>query len=357
VRALFFHSEASWTGRARSFADAARALTRRGYQAVFVCRSGTEVATLAARLGLSVVPIAAGGRTLGDALRLREVVLEHFVDVIYVQTEREQLAASLASRLAERGSIVRRLEAGEALETGTRARWATFLNGAAYLFTADGRVPHSPAPSGADRVTTELGIDLDSVDRQLDGMATRPGRLACVSTSLATGRVTNVLRAAAMLMERHADVRLTMIGSVAADDNVKLHAAALGIGARLEWVGNAPGVEASLADAQVCCVVADGDDAAYGFLDAMSRRVPVLAERSPLAERFVSDGIHGVLLPALDPPEMAAAIAELLDQPERRTTMGNAARSRVEREFSERLMAAGFEHAGRLARERSRWHA
>src|SRR5258708_36121297 len=78
---------------------------------------------------------------------------------------------------------------------------------------------------------------------------------------------------------------------------------------------------------------------------ANARRSPVVAERSPLTEHYVADGITGVLLPEGDPPYLAAAVARVLARGELRATFGNAGRARVEREFSERAMIEGFEQA------------
>jgi glycosyltransferase involved in cell wall biosynthesis len=102
-------------------------------------------------------------------------------------------------------------------------------------------------------------------------------------------------------------------------------------------------------------VAASGDNAAFGYLDLMGLRVPVLAERDALSQRYVADGISGILLAQPDPGTMAARISVLLSHEERRVAMGNAGRARVSRDFSEQNMIDGFERATEIARDRSRW--
>ena len=87
----------------------------------------------------------------------------------------------------------------------------------------------------------------------------------------------------------------------------------------------------------------------------MALRIPVLAERDALSQRYVADGICGVLLPQPDPAAMAARIAVLLAHEERRAAMGNAGRARVTRDFAEQSMIEGFERATEIARDRTRW--
>jgi glycosyltransferase involved in cell wall biosynthesis len=181
-----------------------------------------------------------------------------------------------------------------------------------------------------------------------------PTVLACVATRASLRRATNVVRAAALLAQRHRGLRLRVLGSVAADDELKLLAAALGIARRVEWVGHAADLHAALRGVHAGWVVADGDDAGLGALDFMAHGVAVLAERTSVAARYVNHGIHGTLMATLDPPLMAAETAMLLSDRDRRLAMGAAGRSRVEREFPFRDMLAAFEQAARSARDRVR---
>jgi glycosyltransferase involved in cell wall biosynthesis len=102
-------------------------------------------------------------------------------------------------------------------------------------------------------------------------------------------------------------------------------------------------------------VVAGADDGAFAFLDLMAMRIPVLAERGTLPQHYVADGITGLLLSPGAPSHTAAAVARFFVHQELRTAMGNAARTRVQRDFSEADMIDGFERAGSAGADRSRW--
>ncbi|MEO7963120.1 MAG: glycosyltransferase, partial [Gemmatimonadaceae bacterium] len=175
--------------------------------------------------------------------------------------------------------------------------------------------------------------------------------LLLVATRGALRRATNVVRATALLAQRHQALRLRVLGSVAYEQDLKLLAAALGLGRRVDWLGFSDGA-AAYHGVIAGWVIADGDDAATATLDVMSHGLAVMAERTSVAARYVSDGIHGVTMANLDPALMAAEIALLIADGDMRAAMGSAARLRVEREFPLREMLAGFEQAARGARER-----
>jgi len=73
--------------------------------------------------------------------------------------------------------------------------------------------------------------------------------------------------------------------------------------------------------------------------------VPIVAERSPLTEHYVADGIAGVLLSTNDATEVAASVASVFAKREQRAQMGAAGKNRLQREFSFDAMLAGYEEA------------
>ncbi len=69
-------------------------------------------------------------------------------------------------------------------------------------------------------------------------------------------------------------------------------------------------------------------DEAWGmaFIEAAAAGLPSVAGAEGGVGAVVRDGITGLLVPARDPDRFAGAVAELLDQPDRRRAMGEAAR-------------------------------
>jgi glycosyltransferase involved in cell wall biosynthesis len=107
--------------------------------------------------------------------------------------------------------------------------------------------------------------------------------------------------------------------------------------------------------ASVGWVVSGSDNGAYACLDFMALRVPVIAERSPLTQHYVADGITGVLLSPGDPSYTASSVTTFLTAEDKRLAMGNAARARAQREFGEVAMIDGLERAVTAAGDRAKW--
>jgi glycosyltransferase involved in cell wall biosynthesis len=347
MRLLFHDTSSHWSGSVRAFFAAGRVLAARGHEVMFSCapRSALEWRAREAQLPT----VAATGRAVpAQALGLRRSLRDRVTDVIFVHDEAGDLAASAAVRMVRRGAVVRRLPAGESLVARWRTDVARRLAPVTYFLTAS-PVEIPPPPAGTI-IRGELGvaIPLRSRERSLaiDGRATP--RLACIATGGSQQRVYSVLRTVALLAERHPRIRLTVMGYGLAVDELRVHAASLNI-ARLVDFLPASSEDEGLANAELVWVVADGDDAAFGCLSAMARGLPVFSERTAVTEHFVTAGIHGELFRSLQPPLMAATVADYAAQPAQRARVGHNARLRVEREFSEREMANAFERASRNA--------
>jgi glycosyltransferase involved in cell wall biosynthesis len=354
LRILFLETSTTWSGSARAFFAAGRALGARGYEVTFACAPRSLLEAKAREAGLSTIAADPASGVFSRALLVRRALLVHFLDVVFVQGERDELAASLAMRITRRGAIVRRWPAGVLPHRGWQARAGRKLGPMTHLLTAVS--PDAVPPAIADTaVRGEPGVELPPAARDpiflADGRSAP--RLVCITSRGSRRRLLNVMRSVSMLSERHPRVQLAVVGEAMTADELRLYAAALNIARSVELVGDG-GADEALRAAAAAWVVAEGDEAAFGCLDAMARGVPVFAERSAITERFVTDGVHGELFAALQPAEMAAATAVLAAQPARRAAFARAARERVEREFTEREMANGFEQATRLARDAGR---
>lgn len=70
------------------------------------------------------------------------------------------------------------------------------------------------------------------------------------------------------------------------------------------------------------------------FLEAMARGKPVLGPNTGAPAEFIHSGEHGLLVDPTKPAEVARALIELLEQPERAQRMGLAGREWVRQQYS-----------------------
>jgi glycosyltransferase involved in cell wall biosynthesis len=366
MRVLFYIGEKRWSGCARAFVAVARGLGTRGHQVTLVCPGGSQAARRAEALGIDTIPADPDATAAGDAWSLRRLLQERFVEVAFVHTDREQLVVSSAMRLAERGAVIRRVPAFLTPALLRSGRLALRIASAGLLFTTEAELAQAQeipeiASLPLAPAVAPLGVDVSAYDslrpiaRANIGAPAQGLLIVCNYEPSARFRLATAMRTLALLLPRHPNLHLAVLGPGSLDDDLRMHAAALGVSNSVTFLGQRTDDLAILRAADAGWVVAAGDDGAYAFLDFMAMRTPVLAERDPLSQHYVADGSTGLLLSPGAPSHTAAAVAPFLVHEDWRAAMGNAARTRAQRDFSEADMIDGFERAAATAADRTRW--
>ena len=216
------------------------------------------------------------------------------------------------------------------------------ISSAVQDFVADGResvrkrivvIPNGMDPTrfgiggGRARVRQELGLG----DGLVVGMVGRVG--------LWKGQEV-LVDAATIVVKSHPGVRFLLVGGV--HDDQQQHFAALRSQVSKNQLGNSVVVSdfrpdvAEVMDAIDIFVQPSVQPEPFGMtvLEAMSARLPVIASNHGGSTEIIIEGETGFLTPARDAPALAGRINELIEAPDRRRTMGQAGRHRVEAEYS-----------------------
>jgi glycosyltransferase involved in cell wall biosynthesis len=360
MRVLFLVSDGVWSARARAFLLAMRGLSARGHDAHIACEAECPVQIRAARSDVAIVSLDHDASAAGSTWQLRRTLQERGVDAVFVHTDAELLIASSAMRLGRgAGAVIRRVSPFAVANHGRGTRFASRIAPTGLLFSTEAdkqaadvtrdRVPAAVAPLSVDLTEHESAGE---VAKASFGVPPESRLIVCVHDGVDKRRVMTVLRTLALLAPRHPELHLVVVGA-ARQDELRMHGAALGINARVTYLGAREDELSILRAADVGWVAADGDAAAFAALDFMAFRIPVLAERNPLTEHYVADGIAGVLLAPADPTTTAASVTAFLAKEDQRVAMGKAGRARLEREFSYDAMIRGFEQAIAGAVERT----
>jgi glycosyltransferase involved in cell wall biosynthesis len=141
----------------------------------------------------------------------------------------------------------------------------------------------------------------------------------------------------------HPEARLILVGEgpqrAALAERVAALGLALGTGHAVELAGARADATAALRDADLFVLPSREEGMSIALLEAMALGVPVVASSIPGNRRLISEFKHGRLATPGDPDALARAILEQWADFDRAVHMGRAARSRVEQEFSIRLVA------------------
>jgi glycosyltransferase involved in cell wall biosynthesis len=248
--------------------------------------------------------------------------------------------------------------AGEAVRrAGLRSPFVVSVHGGDVFHTAPG------SPAGAEAVRAALGrarlviansAGIEERCRVLGARATRVVRLGSdlpaqraqpyeAPTVVTTGhlvarkRHADVLRAVALLRDRHPALRYLVIGDGPEREPLRALAAELGVADRLELTGQLPGDEALGRTRRATILAMPSTDEAFGvvYVEAMAGWLPAIAAQGePGPAEIVAQGGGMTLVPPRDPGAIAAAIDGLLADAAGLREAGEQARATVARAFS-----------------------
>jgi len=145
------------------------------------------------------------------------------------------------------------------------------------------------------------------------------------------------VEAAAMVGERFSQARFIILGAfrdAGFEKRMERRVRALGLSRHLFFVGFQENVAPYIAATEVWTIPSRVDAAPMIALEAMALGKPVVGSRVGGIPELVCDGETGSIVPAGDAGALAGAICDLLADPVKRNSLGEAGRKRVEKEFS-----------------------
>jgi glycosyltransferase involved in cell wall biosynthesis len=132
------------------------------------------------------------------------------------------------------------------------------------------------------------------------------------------------------------DAWLAIVGEGSSCASLRAQAAALPAPARdrIIFTGRREDVSALTADLDIAVLPSLREAQGISILEAMARRVPVVASAVGGIPEVVADGVSGLLIPPADPAALAAALSRLAASPALRARMGEAGYRIVAERFS-----------------------
>jgi glycosyltransferase involved in cell wall biosynthesis len=143
-----------------------------------------------------------------------------------------------------------------------------------------------------------------------------------------------LIKATALLKAEFPSLLVVLIGSGPTRSDLEALAAAEGVESIVRFAGlrTPPPNLHSLFDVSVLCSLSEGFP--NTIVEAMAAGRPVVGTNVGGVPDAVREGVNGRLVPAQDPPALAAAIAELLRDPALRRRMGSAGQRIARDEYS-----------------------
>jgi glycosyltransferase involved in cell wall biosynthesis len=286
---------------------------------------------------------APGGLRPGLLLRLASLFRHWQTDVIHTHDERAYVYGAFAGKLARIPRICHTQHGRKTL-----SRRQMLLVGAAsrlihhFVGVSQDVSRWAARQSIRSRVvrTIHNGIDVERFPYsgpQPHGPAVLVARLSPEKD------VQTLLRATALVLRDDPTFRLDIAGDGPSMPALRQTANTLGLDKCVRFLGQVRDVPAVLGRAGLFVLSSLCEGISLTLLEAMASGLPVVATRVGGNSEVVADGETGLLLPASDPPALAAALLRLRRANGEASRMGRAGRRRVEERFDVRRMVAQYE--------------
>ena len=151
------------------------------------------------------------------------------------------------------------------------------------------------------------------------------------------------LRAAALVRRERPDIRFVFAGDGAPEYRAEVADLAASLQVPVVFLGNRSDVPAVMRACDLVVLSSRTEGLGLVLLEAMAERRAVVATAVGGVPEIVVDGETGLLVPAGDPPALAAAMLRVLGSSVLRQQMGDAGRLRVDAEFTVERMARKIE--------------
>ena len=189
------------------------------------------------------------------------------------------------------------------------------------------------ALGAGDVRVVHLGADVPAASRPEPAVPT----LVTVGNLIGRKRHADVIEALPSLIRHHPDLRYRIIGDGPEREPLRALAAQLGVTDHVELTG-ALSHDAAVVEARAASVfVLPRVDEAFGvsYIEAMAAGVPAIGCRGEDGPEEIASSGGGIeLVPAGDPPALAATLDGLLADPGRRAALGQIARETVQGNFT-----------------------
>jgi len=189
------------------------------------------------------------------------------------------------------------------------------------------RIQPAAINSAREALRTELNLPSDTF---LFGMACRLTPQKGIS---------DALKAFASIQHERNDVHFIIAGDGELKKQLVNEAKQLGIASRVYFLGWREDVKEVLAALDVFLMPSLWEGFGLVLIEAMSRRIPVIASNVSAIPEIVVDGESGILIPPEDPQALAGAMQLLLQDRALRAYIGLLGEDRVETHFTAERMA------------------
>ena len=325
-----------------------RGLAALGHEGELVCPPSSGIDNAARAEGIAVRNLfCAGDLDLPFAYRLTQYINETRPDIVHCHSRRgADVLGGLAASFADVPAVVSRRVDNTELKLVAALRYRPF----ARVIAISNAVAAALGNRGIEAERIEVirsAVDADAFTNEPDCAAMRrefnvPADCFVIG---AVGQLIErkghdyLLEAAATLKDNQPAFRVIIFGEGPLEAELRARAGSLGLGDIVQFAGFRDDLDTYFGCLDLLAHPSLAEGLGVATLKAQAAGVPVVGFNAGGLAEAVQDGSTGLLVPPGDAGALAHAIAELMNDRERRERMGAAGRARMQAEFSIDAMA------------------
>jgi glycosyltransferase involved in cell wall biosynthesis len=194
-------------------------------------------------------------------------------------------------------------------------------------------VPMAHIPCAVDLGALAVGLTREAVRRRHDTPLDAPV-VVWVGTLSREKRVDRLLRATVTARRRVPDLHLWIVGGGPLRNQLEAEVRASELASYVRFLGVQEHVADCMSAGDILALTSDTEGMPAVLLEAGLLGLPVVATRVGGVSECVRHGETGILVRCDDREGLANALRDLLEQPDRRSRFGAAARAWIERNFT-----------------------
>ena len=330
-------------GGARQVLYLAGGLADQGLDNTLACPPGSAVAAAASARGLQIreVPMR-GDLDVGFVARFSRLIDELSPDIVHVHSRRgADTLGGLAARRAGAPAVLTRRVDSLGLPFISALKYQLYqkvivISDTIYKQLNRAGVPPAKihrVPSAIDSAEWQVRWSREQFLREFD-LQDSDVAAAVVAQLIPRKGHRYLLDALLKITTVSPGLRVICFGRGPLENSLRKAVARAGLEAVVRFAGYRDDLHAFLGHFQLLLHPAVREGLGLGLLESQAAGVPVVGFRVAGVEEAVEDGKTGLLAATRDSTALAAAIADLYDNPQRRDAMAVAGRDRISTEFS-----------------------
>lgn len=337
-------------GLARHVLELLRHLDRRRFLPLVACPPKGSVAQEAEGLGVEVSPLSigpGGSRCLFRSWTLARLASSLKADIVHAHGLNAGLTAAWARRLAPSARLICTLHSfPPSCGWATRRALRAIAARAERVIAVSEALARAAVELGGRRarvVVIPNGVELEAAAGRSDVRAwlslPAEAKLVGMVARLAPQKGVDIfIEAARLAGEQMPGLRFILAGEGPLRAAAEAQVRSLGLEGRLILTGHWEKARELIRELDLLVVASTSEGSPLAPLEAMAEGKPVVAAAAGGVPEIVKDGETGRLVAPGEPSLLAAAMVEVLSDPQRARALGAAGRRRAGEEFSLRQM-------------------